>query len=84
MLDRVEGTGQGEEHAFGVTPRYQDINWQGLDFSQEQFNITTHIDNAAWAVEMGLHEELFAQLAYHLPAELPATKAKIEARLAAE
>ncbi|OYU28134.1 phosphoenolpyruvate carboxykinase (GTP) [Paucibacter aquatile] len=84
MLDRVEGTGQGEEHAFGVTPRYQDINWQGLDFSQEQFNITTHIDKAAWAVEMGLHEELFAQLAYHLPAELPATKAKIEARLAAE
>ncbi|WP_271007515.1 phosphoenolpyruvate carboxykinase (GTP) [Paucibacter sp. B51] len=84
MLDRVEGKGQGEEHAFGVTPRYQDINWQGLDFSQEQFNITTHIDKAAWAVEMGLHEELFAQLAYHLPAELPATKAKIEARLAAE
>ncbi|MCV2421313.1 phosphoenolpyruvate carboxykinase (GTP) [Paucibacter sp. DJ2R-2] len=84
MLDRVEGTGQGEEHAFGVTPRYQDINWQGLNFSQEQFNITTHIDKAAWAVEMGLHEELFAQLAYHLPAELPATKAKIEARLAAE
>ncbi|MCV2362801.1 phosphoenolpyruvate carboxykinase (GTP) [Paucibacter sp. DJ1R-11] len=84
MLDRVEGTGQGEKHAFGVTPRYQDINWQGLDFSQEQFNITTHIDKAAWAVELGLHEELFAQLAYHLPAELPATKAKIEARLAAE
>ncbi|WIV98192.1 phosphoenolpyruvate carboxykinase (GTP) [Kinneretia aquatilis] len=84
MLDRVEGKGQGEEHAFGVTPRYQDINWQGLDFSQEQFNITTHIDKAAWAVEMGLHEELFAQLAYHLPAELPATKARIEARLAAE
>ncbi|MCZ8077053.1 MAG: phosphoenolpyruvate carboxykinase (GTP) [Paucibacter sp.] len=84
MLDRVEGKGQGEEHAFGVTPRYQDINWQGLDFSQEQFNITTHIDKAAWAVELGLHEELFAQLAHHLPAELPATKAKIEARLAAE
>ncbi|MFY7864112.1 phosphoenolpyruvate carboxykinase (GTP) [Roseateles sp.] len=84
MLDRVEGTGQGEEHAFGVTPRYQDINWNGLDFTQEQFNITTHIDKAAWAVEMKLHEELFQQLAYRLPAELPATKLKIEARLAAE
>lgn len=84
MLDRVEGSGQGEEHAFGVTPRYQDINWTGLDFTQEQFNITTHIDKAAWAVEMKLHEELFQQLAYRLPAELPATKLKIEARLAAE
>nr|WP_295083081.1 phosphoenolpyruvate carboxykinase (GTP) [uncultured Roseateles sp.] len=84
MLDRVEGTGQGEEHAFGVTPRYQDINWTGLNFSQEQFNITTHIDKAAWATEMKLHDELFAQLAYHLPVELPATKALIEARLQAE
>ncbi|MEL4179150.1 phosphoenolpyruvate carboxykinase (GTP) [Roseateles sp. PN1] len=84
MLDRVEGTGQGEEHAFGVTPRYQDINWNGLNFSQEQFNITTHIDKAAWATEMKLHDELFAQLAYHLPVELPATKALIEARLQAE
>jgi phosphoenolpyruvate carboxykinase (GTP) len=32
---------------------------------------------------MKLHAELFAQLAHHLPPELPATKAKIEARLAA-
>ncbi|MDC8772273.1 phosphoenolpyruvate carboxykinase (GTP) [Roseateles albus] len=84
MLDRVEGTGAGEEHAFGLTPRYQDINWSGLDFTQEQFNITTHIDKAAWGVEMKLHEELFQQLAYHLPSELPATKLKIEARLSKE
>ncbi len=84
MLDRIEGQGAGDEHAFGVTPRYQDINWSGLDFTPEQFNITTHIDKAAWGVEMQLHEELFQQLAYHLPAELPATKLKIAARLALE
>ena len=54
------------------------------DFTPEQFDITTRIDKAAWSVEMKLHDELFQQLAYHLPAELPATKLKIEARLAAE
>jgi phosphoenolpyruvate carboxykinase (GTP) len=42
----------------------------------------TGVDKAAWSTELGLHAELFAQLAHHLPAELPATKAKIEARLA--
>ncbi len=84
MLDRVTGSGQGEEHAFGVTPRYEDINWTGLAFSKEQFEVATRIDKADWATEMKLHDELFAQLAYHLPAELPATKARIEARLAAE
>jgi phosphoenolpyruvate carboxykinase (GTP) len=41
------------------------------------------IDKAAWQQELKLHDELFAQLAYHLPAELPAAKARLEARLAA-
>jgi len=84
MLDRVEGTGAGQENVFGLTPNYGDINWQGLDFTQAQFEQVTSIDKAAWATELGLHAELFQQLAYHLPAELPATKARIEARLAAE
>ncbi len=84
MLDRVTGSGRGDEHVFGVTPRYEDINWDGLNFTKEQFEVATRIDKADWAQEMKLHDELFAQLAYHLPAELPATKAKIEQRLAAE
>ncbi|MBA4341668.1 MAG: phosphoenolpyruvate carboxykinase (GTP) [Methylibium sp.] len=84
MLDRIENKGHGEEHVFGVTPSYADINWSGLDFSQEQFNTATAIDKAAWTTELGLHKELFQQLAYHLPAELPATMSKIEQRLAAE
>ncbi|MDI4635579.1 phosphoenolpyruvate carboxykinase (GTP) [Pelomonas sp. V22] len=83
MLDRVEGQGHGEEHVFGVTPNYEDINWQGLNFSREQFDQVTSIDKAAWLAELGLHEELFKQLAQGLPAALPATKAKIEERLSA-
>jgi len=84
MLDRVEGQGHGNDHAFGVTPRYEDINWNGMDFTPAQFETATRIDKADWAAEMGLHEALFEQLAYHLPPELPALKAKMEMRLAAE
>ncbi len=84
MLDRVEGQGHGDDHAFGVTPRYEDINWHGMDFTPAQFETATRIDKADWAAEMGLHEALFEQLAYHLPPELPALKAKMELRLAAE
>ena len=83
MLDRVEGTGSGADNVFGVTPNYADINWSGMDFSAAQFADVTGVDKAAWTAELGLHAELFAQLAHHLPAEMPATKAKIEARLAA-
>jgi phosphoenolpyruvate carboxykinase (GTP) len=83
MLERVEGKGQGVENIFGISPRYQDLSWKGLDFSQAQFDQVTSIDKAAWRAELDLHTELFTQLAYHLPAELTATKAQLETRLAA-
>jgi phosphoenolpyruvate carboxykinase (GTP) len=82
MLDRLEGQGGGAEHVFGVSPTYADLNWDGLDFSQQQFDTVTRIDAAEWQAEMKLHDELFAQLAFHLPAALPAVKARIEERLA--
>jgi phosphoenolpyruvate carboxykinase (GTP) len=81
MLDRVEGRGEGVENVFGVTPRYENITWTGLNFTAAQFDQVTSIDKAAWKAELDLHGELFQQLAYHLPAELIETKAKIEARL---
>jgi phosphoenolpyruvate carboxykinase (GTP) len=83
MIDRIEGQVQGTEHVFGVSPTYAEINWTGLDFTPEQFDTVTSIDKAAWVDELKLHEELFTQLAYHLPQELTATKAAIEKRLAA-
>ncbi|WP_290872713.1 phosphoenolpyruvate carboxykinase (GTP) [Aquabacterium sp.] len=83
MLGRIEGKAQGVENAFGLSPRYEDLNWDGLDFSREQFDSVIGVDTASWTQELKLHEELFQQLSYHLPAEMPATKAKIEQRLAA-
>ena len=83
MLERVAGTAQGVEHAFGVSPRYEDLSWEGLDFSRDQFESVIRMDRAAWTAELKLHEELFAQLAHHLPEELRHTKAQIEQRLAA-
>ena len=83
MLGRIAGTANGVENAFGVSPNYEDLNWTGLNFTKDQFQSVIGVDKAAWTQELKLHEELFEQLAYHLPAEMPATKAKIEARLAA-
>ncbi|NPC55282.1 phosphoenolpyruvate carboxykinase (GTP) [Caenimonas soli] len=83
MIDRIEGKAQGQEHVFGVSPAYEELNWTGLDFSAEQFKTVTSIDKAAWQKELQLHTELFQQLEYHLPRELGETKAEIEKRLAA-
>jgi phosphoenolpyruvate carboxykinase (GTP) len=81
MLGRIEGKAGGSENLFGVSPTYGDLDWAGLDFSEAQFQSVIGIDHGAWVQEMQLHGELFAQLAYHLPAELTATKAAIEAKL---
>jgi len=83
MIGRLEGQAQGLEHAIGVTPRFEDLHWTGLDFTAEQYQTVNSIDKAAWKEELALHDELFKQLAHHLPAELIRTKAAIEQRLAA-
>jgi len=81
MLARIDGTAQGTEHVFGTSPRYEDLNWNGLSFSREQFDVVIGIDTLAWKQELTMHEELFMMLEYHLPEPLRATKSRIEAAL---
>jgi phosphoenolpyruvate carboxykinase (GTP) len=83
MMGRVEGKADGQDNAFGISPRYEDLQWDGLSFSREQFGAVIGMDHADWQQELKLHDELFKQLAYHLPAELSATKSRIADKLAA-
>jgi phosphoenolpyruvate carboxykinase (GTP) len=86
IIDRVEGNSAApaaNEHLFGKSPNYEELNWTGLDFSKEQFNQVTSIDKAAWEAELKLHDELFTQLQYHLPKELSDAKVALAQRLAA-
>ena len=77
MIDRIEGKAAGVDQPFGVSPTYSEINWNGLNFSEQQFNTVTSFDKAAWTDELKLHDELFTKLAYHLPKELSETKDKL-------
>jgi phosphoenolpyruvate carboxykinase (GTP) len=81
ILDRIEGSAGGTENVMGTSPRYEDLNWQGLDFGKAHFEQVIHADREAWVAELASHEELFQKLAYHLPAELRATMQKMEQRI---
>jgi phosphoenolpyruvate carboxykinase (GTP) len=83
MLERIEGQGQGAEHLFGVSPSYEDLFWQGLDFNAEQFKQVSDIDLNAWADELKLHQELFDKLAHGLPTALQTTMARLQAAVKA-
>jgi len=83
MIGRIEGTAQGDEHAFGLSPRFEDIDWGALDFTREQFERVISVQNSAWRAELELHDELFTKLAQGLPAELAETKAALEKKVLA-
>jgi len=79
MIDRLEGTVQGQETAFGIAPQYAEIHWEGLDFSAAQFDSVTNIDRAAWRDELQLHTQHFDKLAWHLPPQLLAVRDRLQA-----
>jgi phosphoenolpyruvate carboxykinase (GTP) len=81
MVERIEGSAQGTESFFGISPRYEDVEWAGLDFSRDKFDSIISAEPAAWREELKLHDELFTQLAYHLPQALKDTKARFETAL---
>ena len=83
IIERVEGKAEGEMNAFGLTPRYADLDWTGLDFDAEKYAQVSGLDAGTWAAELALHDELFRQLAYKLPPELPEVRQRLAARLAA-
>ena len=70
IVDRVRGRAQGKESPIGWTPHYEDINWKGLEFSAEQFEVLQNVDRTAWRSEVIGHEELFIALHDHLPPEM--------------
>ncbi len=82
IVHRIEGSADGELTAFGTTPRYEDIDWSGLDFDRARFELVTDLDVASWSGELEFHDALFKQLEHRLPDELPQVRGRIAARLA--
>jgi phosphoenolpyruvate carboxykinase (GTP) len=68
MIDRATGNGGGIESPIGWMPRYEDIDWRGLEYSQRQFeDELMAVDRAEWERELSSHDRLFDKLADRLP-----------------
>ena len=70
IVDRARGRTAAKETPLGWQPKYDDIDWTGLDFSEEEFRSLQSVDRDAWRREIIGHEELFLNLHDHLPKEL--------------
>ncbi len=70
IVDRARGGGWAKETPIGWMPRYEDMDWKGLDFPRARFEQLQAIDLAAWRAEVLSHEELFLDLHAALPKEM--------------
>jgi phosphoenolpyruvate carboxykinase (GTP) len=70
IVDRARGRALGRETPIGWMPRYEDLDWTGLDFPRERFEELQAFDRGAWRREVMDHEELFLDLHDRLPKEL--------------
>ena len=67
---RVSGRAGATESPLGWMPRYDDLEWEGLDgFTAETFTELMGVDTEAWKQEILGHEMLFERLYDRLPKE---------------
>ena len=70
IVDRAHGRAAGRETPIGWMPRYEDLEWRGLKFTQEEFDRLQAFDREQWRQEVIGQEELFIDLHDHLPPEM--------------
>jgi len=71
IVERSRGHAISIESPLGWMPRYEDIDWTGMEgFTEEQFNELMTVDRSVWQQEILSHDGLFVKLYDRLPKEM--------------
>jgi len=70
VVERARGKSVGIETPLGWMPRYEDMDWRGLDFSRDDFDKVMSLDRDMWLKEIAMHDDLFFKLYDRLPKEM--------------
>jgi len=82
IIDRIEGKVDAVRTPLGLQPRYEDLEWAGLEgFTRERFEALMKIDPAIWRKEVQDHAELFEKLKARMPQALYAQRDALERAL---
>ncbi len=75
IVERARGKASSIENPLGWVPRYEDIDWRGLeDFSKHDFERLMNVDRDQWLKELASHDDLFFKLYDRLPKEMSAIR----------
>ena len=70
IFNRVRGRAGATESPLGWMPRYEDLDWKGMEtFKPETFRDLMSVPREAWKTEVLSHQELFERLYDRIPKE---------------
>jgi phosphoenolpyruvate carboxykinase (GTP) len=78
IVERCEGTAPAKDTPIGRMPRYEDLDWNGLNVTRQDYEKLTNVDPQAWREEVRDHSRLFEQLKTRLPSELADKRRELE------
>ena len=81
IVDRVHGRGFAVESPIGWMPRFEDIEWKGLDYPAATFYDLMAVGREAGTSEAHAHEELFDRFLDRLPKEFTFERELLRSRL---
>ena len=70
IVARCEGKAGAQESAVGWMPRFEDIDWNGLELSQDNFNQLSQLDLSDWNKEVDLQKGWLDSIGDKLPPQL--------------